>query len=108
ALPRLKLWLVGPVPNPRALLSLLKERGVADRTLITGRLPLAALPVYMEAADVVAHLRYPTARETSAALLRILAQGRPTVMSDLENLAEIPDEAVVRANVTDELGEVTR
>src|SRR5204863_5629090 len=61
-----------------------------------------------EAADAVAHLRYPTARETSAALLRVLAQGRPTVISDLEHLADIPDDAVVRASVDDEEGELLR
>ena len=37
------------------------------------------------------------ARETSAALLRALAQGRPTAVSDLENFADIPADAVVRA-----------
>jgi hypothetical protein len=62
----------------------------------------------MEAADLVVNLRYPTARETSAALLRLLAQGRPTVISDLEHLADIPADAVVRADVTDEEGAVTR
>jgi glycosyltransferase involved in cell wall biosynthesis len=108
ARPNLRLWLVGPVPAPRALLRLLQERGIAERTLVTGRVPLAALPAYMEAADIVAHLRYPTARETSAALLRILAQGRPTVMSDLEHLADVPQDAVLRADVADEEGALTR
>ena len=41
--------------------------------------PSRTLPAHMEAADLVVHLRYPTARETSAALLRVLAQGRPAV-----------------------------
>ena len=54
------------------------------------------------------HLRYPTARETSAALLRVLAQGRPTIVSDLEHLSDLPHDAVVRADVADEEGEVTR
>ena len=57
---------------------------------------------------MVVHLRYPTARETSAALLRVLAQGRPTIVSDLEHLSDLPDDAVVRADVADEEGEVTR
>src|SRR5262249_4700075 len=52
--------------------------------------------------------RYPTARETSAALLRVLAQGRPTLISDLEHLADVPDDVVVRADVTDEEGELLR
>jgi hypothetical protein len=62
----------------------------------------------MALVDLAVHLRYPTARETSAALLRLLAQGRATVMSDLEHLADVPEDAVVRADVTDEEGEVMR
>src|SRR5262249_31651913 len=49
-----------------------------------------------------AHLRYPSARETSAALLRVLAQGRPTIVSDLEHQSELPRDAVLRIDVADE------
>jgi glycosyltransferase involved in cell wall biosynthesis len=108
ALPRLRLLLVGPVPDAAALERALDRLAVLGRTVIAGRVPFDELPVHIEAADLVVHLRYPTARETSAALLRVLAQGRPTVISDLENLAEIPTEAVVRADVADEEGDVTR
>jgi glycosyltransferase involved in cell wall biosynthesis len=108
ALPRLRLLLVGPVPDRAALGRLLARHGVAERSVVTGRVPFEQLPAYIEAADLVVHLRYPTARETSAALLRVLAQGRPTVISDLEHLAAIPEDAVVRADVADEEGDVTR
>ena len=106
--PGLRLLLVGPVADPEGLRGMLQARGVLDRTVVTGRVPLDELPAYMEAADLAVHLRYPTGRETSAALLRLLAQGRPTVITDLEHLADIPDGAVVRADPTDEEGEVTR
>jgi glycosyltransferase involved in cell wall biosynthesis len=106
--PEVRLWLVGPTPDRRALEDRLESLGVGKRTVIAGRVPLDALPAYIETADLVVHLRYPTARETSAALLRVLAQGRPTVMADLEHLAEIPADAVVRADVADEEGEVVR
>lgn len=106
--PGIRLLLVGPVPDADALRALLTRMGVLDRTVITGRVPFEQLPLYIEAADAVVHLRYPTARETSAALLRVLAQGRPTVISDLEHLADIPDDAVLRADLTDEEGAVTR
>lgn len=108
ALPRIRLLLVGSVANPDRLSLELQALGVGGRTILTGRIPFSELPAHMEAADLVVHLRYPTARETSAALLRVLAQGRPTVMSDLENLAEVPEDAVVRADVRDEEGDVTR
>ena len=107
-LPRLRLLLVGPSPDPLGLDDMLRRVGVRGRTVVTDRVPLWTLPAHMEAADIVVHLRYPTARETSAALLRILAQGRPTILSDLEQWADIPDDAVVRVDVTQEEGLVTR
>jgi glycosyltransferase involved in cell wall biosynthesis len=99
---------VGPVPKGRHLDRLLEGHGVLAHTVVTGHVPFGELAAHVELADVVAHLRYPTARETSAALLRVLAQGRPTVMTDLEQLSDIPADAVLRADPTDEEGAVTR
>jgi glycosyltransferase involved in cell wall biosynthesis len=106
--PGLRLLLAGPVPDPDQLAALLERSGVASRSVVTGRLPFEELPAHVEAADVVVQLRYPTARETSAALLRVLAQGRPTVISDLAHQEEFPDDAVVRTDVADEEAGVTR
>jgi glycosyltransferase involved in cell wall biosynthesis len=106
--PRIRLLLVGPVPDAGALARLLERLGVAGRAVVTGRVTFAELAAHMEAADVAVHLRYPTARETSAALLRLLAQGRPVIVSDLEHLADIGADAVVRVDLTDEEGAVTR
>lgn len=105
---RARLLLVGAAPDPRALQASLQLADIEEDAIIAGRVAFGDLPAYIETFDVAVHLRYPTARETSAALLRVLAQGRPTVMSDLDNFAEIPDDAVIRARTTDEEGEVTR
>ena len=99
---RLRLLLVGPVPDRARLDADLERLGLLGRTVVSGRVPLAELAALIEAADVVAHLRYPSARETSAALLRVLAQGRPTLVSDLEHQAELPDDVVLRIDVADE------
>lgn len=107
-LPNLRLLLAGPVPDAEGLARMLERLGVRERAIVAGRVPLDDLAAHIAAADVVVHLRYPTARETSAALLRVLAQGRPAVVSDLDNLAEVPADAVVKVDVTDEEGEVTR
>jgi glycosyltransferase involved in cell wall biosynthesis len=106
--PHLRLLLVGPSPEPLALDDMLRRVGVRARTVVTDLVPFWTLPAHMEAADLVVHLRYPTARETSAALLRILAQGRPTILSDLEHWADVPEDAVIRVDVTEEEGQVTR
>jgi len=105
---RVRLLLVGPVEDARQLEADLERNGARRLAVVTGRVPFSDLPTYIEAADVVAHLRYPSARETSAALLRVLAQGRATVVSDLEHQAELPKDAVVRVDVKDEEGELTR
>jgi glycosyltransferase involved in cell wall biosynthesis len=106
--PRLRLLLVGPVPDSARVEALLARTGAAGRAVVTGRVPLEELAAHVEAADVVVHLRYPTARETSAALLRVLAQGRPAVISALEHQADIPVEAVVRVDLEDEEGATAR
>jgi glycosyltransferase involved in cell wall biosynthesis len=106
--PRVRLLLVGPVPDSPRLTAILAAAGVAGRAVVTGRVPLDELAVHVEAADVVVHLRYPTARETSAVLLRVLAQGRPTVVSDLEHQGDLPVEAVMRVDLQDETGGTAR
>lgn len=105
---RLRLLLVGPAPDPARIWKGLIELGLRDVAILTGRVSAEELPLYIETADIVAHLRYPTARETSAALLRVLAQGRATIAPDLRNLDEVPKHAVLRADVRDEEGETLR
>jgi glycosyltransferase involved in cell wall biosynthesis len=106
--PRLRLLLAGPVPDPPRLQALLARAGAAARAVVTGRVPFEELAAHVEATDVVVHLRYPTARETSGALLRVLAQGRPTVISGLEHQGDIPADAVVRTDLEDEESATTR
>jgi glycosyltransferase involved in cell wall biosynthesis len=107
-LPRLRLLLVGGVPEPGSLSRLLESLGVAGRTILAGRVPWDELPLYMTLPDMVVQLRYPSAGETSGALLRLLAQGRPAIVSDIPNQADLPESAVTRADLVDEEGDVTR
>jgi glycosyltransferase involved in cell wall biosynthesis len=99
---RIRWLLAGPVPDRARLDGVLDRLGMRERAVVTGRVPLADLSTHVDAADIVAHLRYPTARETSAALLRVLAQGRATIVSDLCQHADLPEDAVMRVDVTDE------
>ena len=46
----------------------------------------------LAAGDVCISLRYPTTGETSGAVLRAMAVGRPVVVSNLEWYAELPDD----------------
>jgi glycosyltransferase involved in cell wall biosynthesis len=48
------------------------------------------------AADAIVNLRYPTAGETSASLLRLMAAGRPVLVSDTGSFRELPDDVVAK------------
>jgi len=50
----------------------------------------ADLTDHLAACDVSLNLRWPTARETSGPWLRALAAARPTIITDLVHLADVP------------------
>jgi glycosyltransferase involved in cell wall biosynthesis len=67
-----------------------RELGVADRVIETGYVSDQALPDYLAAVDVCLNLRWPTGRETSAAWLRCVAAGKPTVVTELAHTTDVP------------------
>ncbi len=89
-LPDLRLLVVGERADYYDVLAEARELGVADRLVTAGYVSDADLPAYLAAVDVCLNLRWPTAHETSAAWLRCLAAGRPTIVSDLAHLTDVP------------------
>ncbi|HVS01185.1 MAG TPA: glycosyltransferase family 4 protein [Thermoanaerobaculia bacterium] len=73
-----------------------RRAGVADRVRFLGYLPYADLEEAIAAVDLCLNLRYPTAGETSASLLRVLAVGCPVVVSDFAQFAELPPAVALR------------
>jgi len=73
-----------------------RELGIEDRVHIAGFLPYEDFEAAIAACDLCANLRYPTAGETSASLLRVLAVGRPAIVSDYAQFAELDDAAVLK------------
>jgi glycosyltransferase involved in cell wall biosynthesis len=61
-----------------------------DRVHAAGYVADAAVADYLSAADACLCLRWPTTQETSASWLQCLAAGRPTVISDLAHLVDVP------------------
>jgi glycosyltransferase involved in cell wall biosynthesis len=88
--PALRLLVVGDTPDYFDLRQAAQDMGVADRVVVTGYVSDEALPDYLKAVDVCLNLRWPTARETSGAWLRCLAAGKPTVITDLAHLTDVP------------------
>lgn len=78
-----------------------RELGVAERVHVTGFLPFEDFEAAIAACDLCANLRYPTAGETSASLLRVLAVGRPAIVSDYAQFAELDDTAVLKVPLGD-------
>ena len=93
---------VGDVAPELDLGALARDLGVQDRVTTTGFLDPADFPTAIAACDLCLNLRYPSAGETSASLLRILALGRAAVVSDYAQFVELPDDIVVKAPLKDD------
>jgi glycosyltransferase involved in cell wall biosynthesis len=84
------LLLAGDAAGYPSLGADIESSGLGDRIHVTGYVEDEAIGDYLGAADVCLCLRWPTAQETSAAWLNALAAARPTVISDLAHLVDIP------------------
>jgi glycosyltransferase involved in cell wall biosynthesis len=68
-----------------------RRHGLDSRTTITGYLASDDdVTSHLAACDVSVNMRWPTAREMSGPWLRALAAGRPTIVTDLAHLADLP------------------
>jgi glycosyltransferase involved in cell wall biosynthesis len=88
--PHLRLLLVGAIPDGYDPLADARAAGVADRVISTGYVDERELPGLLVAADAAFCLRWPSARETSAAWVQCIAAGLPTLVSDLAHLVHLP------------------
>ncbi len=104
--PDARLLLVGAAsPNfdARGLMDFFQ---LGDAAQLLGHVPFDAFHTYMAAMDVCVNLRYPTAGETSGAVLRAMALAKPVVVSRVGWFAELPEDAVAPIDVDD--GEVAQ
>lgn len=75
--------------------------GLSDRVRTTGYVSQEELARYLAASDVCLNLRYPTAGETSASLLRIMGAGVPVLVSRTGSFEELPDDAAGKVDVSE-------
>ncbi|MFN7963303.1 MAG: glycosyltransferase family 4 protein [Thermoanaerobaculia bacterium] len=73
-----------------------RRAGVAERVHQLGFVSFEEFEAAIAAVDVCLNLRYPTAGETSASLLRVLAVGRPALVSDYAQFADLPDAVALK------------
>lgn len=88
--------LVGLAPNEWN--SIIKELDIESRVHLTGRVSIEDFYKYIAAVDLCVNLRYPWIGEESGPLLRIMACGKPVVVSNIGSFAEIPDEACFKVS----------
>ncbi len=74
---------------------------LSDKVKSTGYVSQEDLPYYLAASDVCLNLRFPTAGETSASLLRIMGAGVPVLVSRTGSFEELPDDAAGKIDIGD-------
>jgi glycosyltransferase involved in cell wall biosynthesis len=103
------LVVAGEVSPALDLETIAKELGVAERVHITGFLDYDEFEAAITACDLCLNLRYPTAGETSASLLRVLALGKPAVVSDYAQFSELSSEMAIKVPLgEDEVASLAR
>ena len=76
-----------------------EQLGIAEHVELTGRVEEQRFWLYAAAADLCLNLRYPTAGETSATLLRLFAAGRAVMVTDQVQALDFPDAVLARASL---------
>ena len=94
----LALAFVGPCEPEyqRQLEQRASQLGIQDRVLFTGYVDEAELDSWLAAACCAIQMRFPTGGESSGAVMRCLAAGVPTIVTDHGPLRELPDDAAVK------------
>lgn len=92
--PKAQLFFVGkPVDESiQEVEDEIQKSALTDRVTITGFVEMEQFSAYIGAADVCLNLRYPESGESSACLMRLLAQAKCTVINDIGSFSELPDD----------------
>lgn len=78
--------------------------GIMDKVKVSGYIDgLENFVEYMAISDIVINLRFPSAGETSGTMTRSMAQGKPVITYDNPTLIDIPDDALIKISLTDDL-----
>ena len=93
--------LVGQLAPEYDLMGLVSSLGLVGSVIFTGRKTLSEFIQYMYVTDIALNLRYPTAGETSASLIRLLGMGVPTLVSNVGGFGEFPDACCAKVDVDD-------
>jgi glycosyltransferase involved in cell wall biosynthesis len=94
------VYLLVGKPSPQYdIEGLVATLGLGNAVRIIGRTSLRDFVRYMMATDIALNLRFPTAGETSASLIRLLGLGIPTLVSNVGGFADFPGDCCVKIDV---------
>lgn len=97
--PASRYILVGsPSPN-YDVKAMIRALGLENKVQVVGFASDSVYQDYLAASDVCINLRYPTAGETSASLLRIMGAGRAVLVSRTGTFEELPDDVCIKVDV---------
>ena len=97
--PAARLLLVGSATERFDLDRRVQRLGLGEGLIHEQRVSEERFERLMAACDVLVNLRSPTMGETSGAVIRGLALGKPMLVSDVGWFSELPDEAVLKIPV---------
>lgn len=97
--PNLRYVLVGKVVEGYDLRSMVNELGLGDVVRVVGYVDDDTFRAYLAATDVGINLRHPTSGETSATMLRLMAAGKPTLVSRVDAFVELPDDICMKIDL---------
>jgi len=101
--PNTRYLVVGKALQELGLPALVRQLGLEDSVFFTGYVSdMRSLVNWIATSDVMVNLRQPTHGETSGAVVRALAVGRPLIVYDYGWYAELPDEVAVKIPPQDE------
>lgn len=95
-IPTFEFIIVGEVSESLSIGKLAEELGLSEMVKVTGYVSFEQFHHYIEASDVILSLRYPSAGETSAALMRAMGLGRANIVFDYASYPDFPDDAVFK------------
>ncbi len=67
--------------------------------MVTGFVDVRTFREYLNVPDVFVALRYPSAGETSASVIKMMGAGKPVVLSDHQSMSEFPDDVCLKVPV---------
>ncbi|MBI4673956.1 MAG: glycosyltransferase family 4 protein [Chloroflexi bacterium] len=91
-----RLLLIGSVSPNYDVAPLIQGLGIEHAVQCAGFVTMENYQNYVAASDICLNLRYPSAGETSASLLRLLAAGKTTLVTRTAAYAELPDNVCVK------------